>query len=438
MSRTAIWIASVIFLGAMFLTSAPAFSAGTVMTSTWGGPVGDWTDETKWNPNTNYPGDGAHIYNVVVGTGTVTQDQSVFIQDFTLRDGAVLTDDGSDIVLTCTGAMTWRSGSMLGSGTTHIDIGTLSHLYILDSTADKYLTRKLQIDSSADWNGGNIILSNSAYFQNQGTFSCNIDADIQDTDGSSILENSGTFVKTSGALTTFDGLLHVFNTGLLRVDNGTIRINGPLDNSGTIRVANGTMEINGPIDQFGASVNTLAGGTWIVGAGSTLNTDPVSPLNGMIIVNQGNITLDGQGSTFSAVDSIADNQGSFKVTGGRSFQTAGDLDNNGTLTVGNGSTFTVGGTGKITGQGSIVIEAGGTMTAKSIRADSLVLMGTEDNPAKLILGGGGGGGGSQIAAISASSQVPEPNTGILLFVCGLFILTASFFIARKRQCTMRR
>ena len=72
-------------------------------------------------------------------------------------------------------------------------------------------------------------------------------------------------------------------------------------------------------------------------AASTLNISSA----GAISTNQGTVVLNGVGSNFPDINSLAVNQGSFTVEGSRSFTTAGALSNSGIIGIGSGSTLTL-------------------------------------------------------------------------------------------------
>ncbi len=145
-----------------------------------------------------------------------------------------------------------------------------------------------------------------------------------------------------------------------------------------------------------AGADTLTGGTYEVQAGSIMDFGT----NGPIAVNAAEIILSGAGSVLAAVDSLAENSGSFTVADGRNFTTAGSLVNAGELLVGAGSVFTV--AGALTGgSGTTTLEAGARLTASYIRQSSLVIHG---------------------AAGGSPAAVPEPGTGALAVIAILVLI----------------
>ncbi|MBN2580571.1 MAG: PEP-CTERM sorting domain-containing protein [Pirellulales bacterium] len=180
-------------------------------------------------------------------------------------------------------------------------------------------------------------------------------------------------------------------------------INAPLDNLGTVEADDGVLYLRNTVTQLSGA--TLTGGTWIARPDSTL----VMTTGGNVTKNQGTVILDGAGSIFTKIDSLADNQGGFSVLGGRSFTTAGDLVNSGSLTVDGGGTFTV--SGDLSGTGDTVVSDGSVLIATGITQNSLTI-------------GGSGAAGSA----GNVTPVPEPGTLPLLALAAL----GGFFGYRRR------
>jgi hypothetical protein len=118
---------------------------------------------------------------------------------------------------------------------------------------------------------------------------------------------------------------------------------GNFTNNGTLTVGGGdTFKVNGNLTNF--SGTTLTGGTYNVGGTLSFNS-------ANIVTNAASITLTGASSKIlsnTATNALANfatnNAGAtFALGAGRSFTTAGNFTNNGTLTVGSGDTFKVNG-----------------------------------------------------------------------------------------------
>ncbi len=130
---------------------------------------------------------------------------------------------------------------------------------------------------------------------------------------------------------------------------------GSLSNNGTIEADSGTLNL--AATSFAQlSGNTLSVGTLSAQDGATLEL----PSGTAITSNAANISLGGSGATITGIAGLASNSGSFSVTGGASFTTAGDLSNSGSLTVGAGSTLSVTGNYTQTSTGTLNVQIGGT------------------------------------------------------------------------------
>jgi hypothetical protein len=151
--------------------------------------------------------------------------------------------------------------------------------------------------------------------------------------GGGIINNAGLFRKSGGSGVSIVGNELSFN------------------NTGTVEVDSGTLEFDSTISQLSGDV--LTGGVWKVYNNATL------ALPGNITNNQGAVTLSGTKSNFSAFNALANNQGSFSLLNGRVFNTGGDLQNGGSLTIGEGSNLSVNGNLSLLNGGSLMLEIGG-------------------------------------------------------------------------------
>jgi hypothetical protein len=169
---------------------------------------------------------------------------------------------------------------------------------------------------------------------------------------------AGSFTVQNGLTFTIAG--DFCNDGTLTVAAAsTVTVSGTYSQGGTLNVLpGGTMCLTG--DFANLVDGTLTGGTYLIG-GTFKFTGPG------VVTNEATIVLDGQDAQILAqsgtVDGLANftvnaPTGSFTVWSGRSF-TTGAFTNEGSVTVGAGSTFTISGTYSQTG-GSTVL-AGGTL-----------------------------------------------------------------------------
>ncbi len=156
--------------------------------------------------------------------------------------------------------------------------------------------------------------------------------------GQTSLDNAGLIRKTAGGNTSNISVLGAINnTGTIEADSGTIALSATLG-----------------IDQLAG--NTLTGGVWNALNGATLQF----PTGSNITANQANLGLGGAGATVAGMAGLASNGGSFSLTAGANFTTAGDFANSGSLTVGAGSTLNVSGNFTQTPSGTLNEQIGGT------------------------------------------------------------------------------
>ena len=162
------------------------------------------------------------------------------------------------------------------------------------------------------------------------------------------------------------GLLSSINTndvGLEFINQGTLRKSGPgtatisstvFSNTGTFAVDAGTLSIQSPtISQVTGS--TLSAGTWQASAGSIIDLATAPALT----TNNAHVILDGPGSSFAKLDTLADNSGSLSLLNNRDFTTAGPLTNSGSLILGAGSTLGITGTFTQTAGATLSTQVGG-------------------------------------------------------------------------------
>jgi hypothetical protein len=196
----------------------------------------------------------------------------------------------------------------------------------LSGAGEKRLIRSLVNNGTANLSGGDFGLQSGTplgNFTNNGVFNASGDADI-------VLVNLGgnqpSFTNSAAAIFNHSGA-------------GTTDVGVTFSNAGTVNVNAGTLSLTGTIAQLPGA--TLTGGTWNVFANSTLNV----ATGQNITTNAGNVKLSGDTSTFTKINTINNNQGSFTIENGRLFDTVSNLANSGTLTVGASSTLTVGSIG---------------------------------------------------------------------------------------------
>jgi len=289
---------------------------------------------------------------------------------FNVAQGATLDLTGGQNV-TYTGS--FKSS---GAGTITLDGGTLS-IGIGGATFDFP-------DGMFQWSGG-VIDGGLGVLTNTGTINL-VGSNLKELAFDATLDNFGTIVQTGSGnlylhsdnaaptvlknergasylLEADSGVSddargnEIDNVGIIRKTGGTrtspLDVGGQLINTGTIQADSGTISLAATIAQI--SQGALTAGNWNAESGATLDF----PSGTSITTNEGNVTLDGASATIAGISGLATNNGSFSVTGGASFSTAGDFSNTGSLTIGAGSTLTVNGSYSQGSAGSLTVGIGG-------------------------------------------------------------------------------
>lgn len=133
-----------------------------VITSTWGGGTGDWSNGANWSPGTQYPnnGNGGNNYQVVAngGTSTLTEDIVVDQADFS---GHTMNGPHS---LTALNAMTWSNATFGNSQLSSPASTSINYLNTLNGTA-------VELRGTTNWSDGAFIIGNNgASIANYGSF----------------------------------------------------------------------------------------------------------------------------------------------------------------------------------------------------------------------------------------------------------------------------
>jgi fibronectin-binding autotransporter adhesin len=176
------------------------------------------------------------------------------------------------------------------------------------------------------------------------------------------------------------GTAAVVNQGLIRNTSGGSLSIGPRvftnlagtnPDGGAVRAESGTIGIATSTNLTNFSAGTLTGGTWEVWGGATLDFGTRS----IVTLAPGTTVVFNGPGVFSALDTLATNNGTLRVLGGKSFNTVpGSLNNAGVLEVGTGSTVypavNVQAGGRLQGGGTVVgaVTVGGTIAPGSAAA----------------------------------------------------------------------
>jgi len=294
------------------------------------------------------------IQNAVTNTGNITANGGT-VQLFTGSSitGGTLNTKGGGTMETVAGNSTTLSGVTISSGSAYTASNNATTV-LLGTITNK---GNIQLNGGAGSNGF-INIGNNVTLQGGGT----VTLATAGGGGSAYIQQSGGSLTLTNADNTIQGNGVIGNGGLALVNGGTLLANvtgqtmlvngsGSLTNNGTFEVTAGSTlhTQNGAFTNFSGS--TLTGGTY--DANGTIQIDQLGSTGGEIVTNAANIILDGSSSGAAlisdsagknALSNLATNQGSFTIKNGgnANFTTAGDLANSGTVTVGSGTTLTLG------------------------------------------------------------------------------------------------
>jgi hypothetical protein len=145
--------------------------------------------------------------------------------------------------LTVSGPTVWTGGIQRGSGAPV----ALGGLELSGGGTKQLLGRRLENGGTASWSDGQLsVLSGGQVVNRAGaTLTISHDAFLSGTVGQVGLVNAGTLVRssTTGVTTVSVG---VSNSGMVRVESGTLLLNGGGSNSGTMTISGGqTLDLNG-------------------------------------------------------------------------------------------------------------------------------------------------------------------------------------------------
>jgi hypothetical protein len=291
------------------------------------------------------------------------------------NDSGVLNNGGASSSLVNQGTLQKSAGtgtSTIGialnnSGTVNAQAGTLNLSGGFSNFAGTTLT------------GGTYFVSSTLQFTNANiqTNAANI---VLDGTASQIVNQSGidaltNFASNAGSFTIQNG--RNFSSATNFSDAGTLTVgnNSTFSQSGTYGQTVGTATLSGSFSNFDG-VGTLTGGTYQI-AGTLQFT------GANLTTNAANLVLDGgsaQVTDLNGNDALGPNlalnaaAGHLTVLDGYNFTTASDFENDGILTVGSGSVFTVSGNFTQGSSSTLEIQLGGVPS--SVNFGKLAVTGT--------------------------------------------------------------
>lgn len=296
------------------------------------------------------------------------------------------------------------SGSILlhGNSMTVGAVGATFNFPFTYSAGTIRLDGSLTSTGSSRWTGGTFSKSSSTggSLINEGTFILSGSTkNLTGVFGSDlVLENKGTILHSAGTMTIenvrinnnsgklyeFQGTADIyrisgghafFNFGTMRMtaSGQTATVGVQVDNAqGTIDVRAGTLSLTSGLTQF--SSPNLNAGTYLIAG-----TFRFGASGGAVNTNAATIELDGISSAMlnkdgnNALANFSSNTGTFRIKNSRNFTTAGRFNNSGVVSVGSGSTFSLGaGAGSTaTGGGTFTVQSGGILAGANTLASNV-------------------------------------------------------------------
>lgn len=313
-------------------------------TSTWNGGNANWTSTGNWStpgaPGT-FPNNGGSTYDAIQNAGILTLDQNIAIQKFTMG-GGVLTGTNN---LTTNDTFTWNGGIIQGSGSVNLNGGLILGNAAVTLTNSRVMN--LASGQTAAMSGASTVfnLSDTATFNNNGTFLAQNNQSINSGSAPSTFNNVGTFTRDTGT-GTFSISSRFNNSGIVNVNTGTLALDFY---SGTAGGFSGTTTgdfnvASGATLRFSDGY-TLGATSDVTGAGSVVFASGTVNVNGSFTVPTVSITggtanLNGPVTLSSVTLSSGNLGGSGTVTSNGSFNwSGGQMMGSGTTTLNGGITL---------------------------------------------------------------------------------------------------
>jgi fibronectin-binding autotransporter adhesin len=293
-----------------------------------------------------YAATGSFINNALiaadVGGSTLTLEGADFI-----NNGTIATENGATLAIATTlsnsaGTIEALSGSAVVTSGGVIEGGTLETVGSGSILATPSATLVLQdtINNLDTLTVGGSSILGAAYLENSGSGTTtlsgggSVELTAQDY---SYLE-----VVSGGTLVNADNTIHgtgfVYAANGALINNGTILADvggstltlegGPVTNNGTFAASNGATLAISASTFTNLSGTTLTGGTFEVDANSAI------VMSGTVTTNAANIVIKGTGTHFDAIENLANNSGSLRLSNGAKFAPgAATFSNSGTVTI---------------------------------------------------------------------------------------------------------
>ncbi|MEZ5385318.1 MAG: PEP-CTERM sorting domain-containing protein [Prosthecobacter sp.] len=340
--------------------------------ATWNGTTGNWSDATKWSTNPVFPNNGVNTFDALQSAGTLTVNQDITIQKFTMNGG---TNTGAGFALTTNELLTLAGGNVNGTGIINA-LGGASIGAIEMSGRTINLGDGVGPVVNTTWNSGNPLVHSGMVINNKSDSNFIIGFDGGNfwninRGGSMVFNNEGTFTKNGGTGTANFGGNNNFatfafnNSGVVQVNSGTLAIQATSGtHTGTFEVASGAV-----LNYTGTA--TLGTGATFNGAGTAIFAGTMNATGAATVNSSLNLT-----GTLTGSGPVTTN-GTLTFTGGldnaANLTALGDVAFNGAgRTIANGSVLNLGdGAGPDAGSttnwssGNILLRTGSTLNNRN-------------------------------------------------------------------------
>jgi hypothetical protein len=358
---------------------------------------GNWTDAANWSTNPFFPNNGSPVgtlYNAVISnTGTVGNGISlsgtVTLSGLTLSAANTqlnLVGSGTTLQFASGGTLNLQAGTlwladdgMLKGGMLNVSPGATAILRhgILDAVTLIGSAGAVQGTPSLIRNG--LTLANGTFSTGQWTrFQGDSPQTVSGTGDivmgfNSLLDSEfgtptitfgpGIIIRGGGDFGDVDSKFVVQGTLLANDGNQTleVRMDGPgsfFTNAGTVKAwQGGDIHIRDWVKVSNFNAGVLTGGNWVVD--STGTSSEIFFDVGTITTNAATVELVGANSQFGAFDSMTQNNGTFRLSGGRQFNVSLPFQNSGTVVLGTGGTLRLNNAANsLTNPGTVVVNGG--------------------------------------------------------------------------------
>jgi hypothetical protein len=371
---------------------APLENDGIVTTASGTGPLtldgasggnissGEFSGEVTINSPSGNP----HVLGNATFTGSSTKISSATIvsgQTARIVAGASSTLSGTlggAGTFQVDGTFNWSGGTMQNAGQTRVEP---SGLLSITGTGAKSLQSGRIISNSGTFSLNGVL---SAYAGstviNSGTFSIPGDHALSNQAGSGTkpqIVNTGTIYKSSGT--------------------GSANLGANLDNTdGTIKVDSGTLSVQGNLDNYSTTMRRLSGGTYVLKGGLRFDNADIADIRADVTLDGSSATITDQ-SGFNGLRSLnrVSGAGWLKLTGGKTLTATGTMTNSGRVDIGSSSTFASSG---VTNSGSISL------------SDATARLEAPTATVSVVTGGSLSGVGTIQASLANSGAVNLGNT----------------------------